>query len=81
MKSIFPALRSCEHWRTDTCATTYTASRLPIIGFIDNDRVLVAVGGCGKGAKGSDDWGRIAATVILGEPWDHPIEREKLRFA
>lgn len=81
MKSIFPALQACEHWHTDTCATTYTASRLPIIDFIDNDRILVAVGGCGKGAKGSDEWGRIAATAILGEPWDHPIEREKLRFA
>ncbi|MDD9925405.1 MAG: FAD-binding oxidoreductase [Rhodospirillaceae bacterium] len=81
MKSIFPALQACEHWHTDTCATTYTASRLPIIDFVYNDRVLVAVGGCGKGAKGSDDWGRIAATTILDAPWDHPIARDKLRFS
>jgi len=81
MKSIFPALQACDHWHTDTCAATYTASRLPIIDFVDNDRVLVAVGGCGKGAKGSDDWGRIAATTILDAPWDHPIARDKLRFS
>jgi len=82
MKAIFPALNDCKGWHTDTCATTYTTSGLPIIDFVDdNDRVLVAVGGCGKGAKGADDWGCIAAATILGRPWSHPIAREKLQLA
>ena len=34
-----------------------------------------------EGAKGADDWGYLAATTILGRPWDHPIPREKLRIA
>ncbi len=84
MTSIFPPLRACEHWHTDSCVTAFTARGLPIIDFVDEDRereqrILVAVGGCGKGAKGSDDWGYIAASTVLGRPWDHPIERNKLR--
>ncbi|MEM7172341.1 MAG: FAD-binding oxidoreductase [Pseudomonadota bacterium] len=78
LKTLFPALKTCQEWHTDTCATTYTASRLPIIDYVVKDRILIAVGGCGNAAKGSDDWGFIAASILFGHPWEHPIKREKL---
>jgi len=81
MKSIFPALNACDNWHVDTCATTYTMSGLPIIDYVNNDRVLITIGGCGKGAKGSDEWGYIAASTLLDHAWQHQIDRERLRFS
>ncbi|MEM6306196.1 MAG: FAD-dependent oxidoreductase, partial [Pseudomonadota bacterium] len=80
LKTLFPVLAGCEHWHTDTCAVTKTASGLPIIDFAGDDRVAVAVGGNGKGAKGSDEWGRIAADLVAGRAWSSPVAREKLAF-
>ncbi|MEX0277416.1 MAG: NAD(P)/FAD-dependent oxidoreductase [Ruegeria sp.] len=78
LKELFPVLNHCHEWLTDTCAVTQTRSDLPIIDFAQDDRIAVAVGGCGKGAKGSDEWGRIAADLISGNPWSTKVSREKL---
>ncbi|MEM0990434.1 MAG: FAD-binding oxidoreductase [Pseudomonadota bacterium] len=64
--SLIPALQDCQHWHTDSCAITKTASGLPIIDFVHDRTIAVAVGACGKGAKGSDEWGRIAADMLRG---------------
>ncbi|MEM6986540.1 MAG: FAD-binding oxidoreductase [Pseudomonadota bacterium] len=80
LKSRFPVLNHCAHWHTDTCAVTRTASGLPIIDFVQPGKIAVAVGGCGKGAKGSDEWGRIAADVVRESPWSSEVAREKLAF-
>jgi sarcosine oxidase len=47
------------------CVTTFTAAGLPLIDRLD-DRLCVAVAGCGKGAKCSDELGRLAADLALG---------------
>ena len=47
------------------CVTTYTPTRHPIIDLL-SDRVAVAVGGNGKGAKNSDELGRLAGEAVLG---------------
>lgn len=47
------------------CVTTYTAENIPRIARM-SDRVCVAVGGCGRGAKCSDELGRLGAEVTLG---------------
>lgn len=78
LKALFPSLNDCPTWRTDTCAVTQTPSGLPVIDFVDTDRIAVAVGGCGKGAKGADEWGRIAADLIAGRPWSSDVQRDKL---
>jgi len=78
LKTRFPVLKSCQDWHTDTCAVTQTASGLPIIDFVHDTRIAVAVGGCGKGAKGADEWGRIAAGVVQQAPWSSDVSREKL---
>lgn len=81
LKELFPVLNKCTHWHTDTCAVTHTSSGLPIIDFAQDDRVAVAVGGCGKGAKGADEWGRIAAGLVSGAPWSSDIAQNKLALA
>ena len=78
LKALVPILDTCSEWRTDTCAVTTTPSDLPIIDFVDTDRIAVAVGGCGKGAKGADEWGRIAAGLVCGHPWSSEVAAEKL---
>ncbi|MEM6940000.1 MAG: FAD-dependent oxidoreductase [Pseudomonadota bacterium] len=79
LKELIPALTHCATWHTDTCAVTHTQSGLPIIDHVDDRKIVVAVGGCGKGAKGSDEWGRIAAGLILDLPWSSAVDRGKLR--
>ncbi len=80
LTTLIPILAHCRHWHTDTCAITETQSGLPHIDFIHEDKIALAVGGNGKGAKGADDWGLIAARMILKEPWDHPVARDRLRI-
>ncbi|MEM7269004.1 MAG: FAD-dependent oxidoreductase, partial [Pseudomonadota bacterium] len=81
LKDLIPILNVCPFWHTDTCAVTRTRSGLPIIDFVQGDRIAVAAGGCGKGAKGSDEWGRIAADLVRGADWSSEISREKLAVA
>lgn len=78
LKALIPVLNQCPVWHTDTCAVTRTASDLPIIDFVQDDRIAVVVGGNGKGAKGSDEWGRIAAGFVRELPWSSEVAREKL---
>ncbi|MEM1272912.1 MAG: FAD-dependent oxidoreductase [Pseudomonadota bacterium] len=78
MKALFPVLETCRDWHTDTCAVTFTQNLLPIIDFVHEDKIAVAVGGCGKGAKGSDEWGRIAAGIIRNAPWSSSVDPAKL---
>ncbi|WP_371038160.1 FAD-dependent oxidoreductase [Rhodosalinus sp. FB01] len=50
---------------TDACVTTYTPADRPAIGRL-SDRVAVAVAGCGRGAKCSDELGRLGGLAVLG---------------
>ncbi|MDA7429662.1 FAD-dependent oxidoreductase [Primorskyibacter aestuariivivens] len=59
-----PGLRVTSRAKA-ACVTTYTAENIPRIARI-SDRVSVAVGGCGRGAKCSDELGRLGAEVTLG---------------
>ncbi len=52
------------------CVYTMTASGYPYIGMV-SERVGVAVGGNGKGAKSSDEIGRLGAAVLQGEAVDY----------
>lgn len=83
LTALIPALNDCPDRHTDSCVVTATASGLPYIDFVHDDRIAVAVGGNGKGAKSGDDWGYAAARLMAGGEWDHPVPREKLaaRFA
>jgi sarcosine oxidase len=77
---LIPALDRCRHWHTDTCAVTWTATGLPYIDYVLDDRITVAIVCNGKGAKSSDDWGWLAARLVAGLEWDHPVSRDRLRL-
>ncbi|MEU7072156.1 FAD-dependent oxidoreductase [Streptomyces narbonensis] len=63
--------------RESCCVVDKTPTRYPYIGPLDaRGNLTVAVGGNGHGARGSDEIGRLAASLVLGEPWDFPIPRE-----
>jgi len=80
LTDLIPPLARCRHWHTATCVVAWTATGLPYIDHVLDDRVAVAVGGNGKGAKSSDDWGWLAARMVAGLDWDHPVDRDKLRL-
>ncbi|NNK77148.1 MAG: FAD-dependent oxidoreductase [Litoreibacter sp.] len=55
------------------CVTTYTEQNIPLLQPV-SDRISVAVAGCGRGAKCSDELGRLGAEVVLGHDlpaWAH----------
>lgn len=80
LTAMLPPLARCRHWHTDACAVSWTATGLPYIDHVLDDRIAVAVGGNGKGAKSADDWGWLAARLVMGSGWDHPVDRERLRL-
>lgn len=63
MRELMPDLRVVST-HTGSCMTTFTVDDLPIISR-QSDRVAVAVGGCGRGAKCSDELGRMGAEMVV----------------
>jgi sarcosine oxidase len=59
---------------------SFTATGLPYIDWVLDDRIAVVVVCNGKGAKSSDDWGWLAARLMAGLDWGHPVPRERLRL-
>jgi len=62
LKELMPDLR-IEATHTEACMTTFTADELPLIAR-QSDRIAVAFAGCGRGAKCSDELGRMGAALI-----------------
>ena len=54
------------------CVVTNTPHDLPWIDWVD-DRVAVAVGGCGSAAKSADEIGRLAGTLFTEAGWTDPV--------
>ncbi|MGW3959574.1 NAD(P)/FAD-dependent oxidoreductase [Amycolatopsis sp. NPDC005003] len=73
---LLPDLRPVSV-REACCLIDKTPSRYPYLGHVTEDETLtVAVGGNGHGARGSDEIGRLAATVALGQPWISAVPQE-----
>jgi sarcosine oxidase len=77
---LLPDLRPTDV-RQACCLIDKTPSRYPYIGHLDesDETFAVAVGGNGHGARGSDEIGRMAASVVLGQPWEWEIPQEVFR--
>ncbi len=76
---LIPSLAECRHWHTDTCAVTWTHTGLPLVDYVDDGRIAVAVGGNGKGAKCSDEIGRMGAQLLAGLEWDCPVDTSGMK--
>lgn len=62
--------------RHSSCIIEKTRTLRPYIGPVNNDPSYhVAVGGNGRGARGSDEIGRLAANLLLHNKWDFPISQ------
>lgn len=76
MEMLVPGLKPVSV-RASCCIIEKAPSRYPYIGPLAEDTSFtVVVGGNGHGARGSDEIGRLAATVVLGRRWGSPIPRE-----
>ncbi|MEV0323810.1 NAD(P)/FAD-dependent oxidoreductase [Streptomyces sp. NPDC050658] len=63
--------------REACCVIDKTPSRYPYLGPVaEDDSLTVVAGGNGHGARGCDEIGRLAATVVLGQSWDFPLPRD-----
>jgi sarcosine oxidase len=62
--------------RKASCIIEKTPSHYPYIGQVNDDPSYhVAVGGNGHGARGSDEIGKLAGNLVLGNNWDFPIDK------
>lgn len=52
--------------RTQACVTSYSPNQLPHLKAL-SDRIVTAIGGCGRAAKNSDELGRLGAGLLMGQ--------------
>lgn len=71
LRSIVPDLPLLDT-AVKPCLVTYTEHGLPYVDRV-GERVFVAAGGNGSGAKSSDALGSIAARLVLAGHWDDPL--------
>jgi sarcosine oxidase len=64
---LMPGLRVLRT-RTEACAVTFTREDRPLVDRL-SPHVTIATAGCARGAKGSDEIGRLAAEEIAGRGW------------
>lgn len=75
LTTLLPNIRPVSI-RQASCLIEKTPSHYPYIGQINDDSSYhVAVGGNGHGARGSDEIGKIAADLVLGNAWDFPTTK------
>lgn len=73
--AVFSSVRSAR------CVVCYTPGRAPTIDRVPgSERLFVAAGGNGMGAKGSDCCGRLAAGLMSGNAWPEGLTREPFRW-
>jgi sarcosine oxidase len=61
------------------CVTAYTPQGYPFIDTLEDDRLFVAVGGCGAAAKSSNELGRVAAMLVMNNAWDYDLDQTFFR--
>ncbi len=64
VRARMPGLRVATS-HVQPCVTTFTPQNIPVLERL-GPRLSVAVGGCGRGAKCSDELGRLGAELALG---------------
>ncbi|GAB4577679.1 MAG: FAD-binding oxidoreductase [Anaerolineales bacterium] len=77
LQAILPGIRF-HSFHTKRCILCRTPSGKPIVDQV-SERVFVATGGNGEGAKSSDALGRLVAGLVLGWDWPGEVPREAFR--
>ena len=76
IEDLIPILKGAPT-RTKPCLLTYSPHGYPMVDEVAPGW-FVAVAGCGKSAKSSDQTGKLAADLVLGRPWEG-FDRESFR--
>jgi sarcosine oxidase len=65
LQALMPKVRPLSRHR-QACVVTFTDRDRPLIDRI-SDRITVATAGCARGAKASDELGRLAMDCLMGQ--------------
>jgi sarcosine oxidase len=78
LASLLPDVR-VRSWHARRCADAYTAHRHPYIDVLDPGRLIIALGGNGRGAQAADAVGYLTARLALTGQWQSGIPRDPFR--
>lgn len=78
MRDMIPGL-DAGSFETRRCLVTYTPYIWPYIDAVEDERLYVAAGGNGMGAKGGACIGKLAAELMIHSRWTDEIEPHHFR--
>ena len=78
MTGLLPDIR-VRSWHTRRCADAYTAHRHPYIDILEPGRLIIALGGNGRGAQAADAVGQLTAQLALTGQWQSGLPRDAFR--
>jgi sarcosine oxidase len=78
LTDLLPDVR-IRSWHTRRCADAYTAHRHPYIDILEPGRLIVALGGNGRGAQAADAVGYLTAHLALTGQWQSDLPRDAFR--
>jgi glycine/D-amino acid oxidase-like deaminating enzyme len=78
LTGLLPDVRICS-WHTRRCADAYTAHRHPYIDILEPGRLIIALGGNGRGAQAADAVGHLAAHLALTGQGQSGLLRDAFR--
>ena len=78
LTDLLPDLR-IRSWHTRRCADAYTAHRHPYIDILKPGRLIIALGGNGRGAQAADAVGYLTAHLALTGQWQSGLHRDAFR--
>jgi sarcosine oxidase len=68
LTSLLPGIRT-GNWHARRCSDAYTAHRRPYIDVLEPGRLMIALGGNGRGAQAADAIGQLTASLALTGQW------------
>jgi sarcosine oxidase len=80
LAGLLPEVR-VRSWHARRCADAYTAHRRPYIDILEPGRLIVALGGNGRGAQAADAVGHLTASLALTGHWQSDLPRDAFRHA
>lgn len=75
LTDLLPDVR-VRSWHTRRCADAYTAHRRPYIDILEPGRLIIALGGNGRGAQAADAVGYLTARLALTGRWESELPRD-----
>jgi sarcosine oxidase len=76
--SLLPGIRFSS-WQTRRCGDAHTAHAMPYIDVLEPGRLIVALGGNGRGARHADAVGQLTAGLALSGEWQSSLPRDVFR--